>query len=366
MKKLIFLSFLIFIAAALFAQPAKTGKRKPVYFSKEYFRIGGTAIPEEEKENAYDRLPASYKDKVRKEVWDLSKTSAGINVSFRTNSTAISARWTVLNNLVMNHMAPAGIKGLDLYVRTANGWQYVNTGKPSGKENEVTLISNMSEATREYQLFLPLYDGMVSLEIGIDSGRMIEKPVAATGKPIIFYGTSITQGGCASRPGMAHTNIISRKLHTECINLGFSGNGRMEKPIAELMADTDALFYVIDCLPNMTAGMVSTNTAALVETIRKKKPYTPIVLVENTMYENAEHDLKLQAELKKKNEVLKNVYDSLLRKAIPNIYYINTGNELGNDHEGTVDGVHLTDLGFSRFADFLLAQFRRFKLVPDK
>lgn len=365
MKRVLYLLWIPFICTLAYAQPAKTDKKNLVYFSKEYFQIGGTRIDEQEKENAYDRLPLAYKEKVRKEVWDLSKASAGITVGFITNATTIAARWTVLNNFSMNHMAASGVKGVDLYVKEAGQWQYVNTGRPaSGKETEATLISNMKGEQREYRLYLPLYDGVVSLQIGIDSGKTFSKPIPVTTKPIIFYGTSITQGGCASRPGMAHTNIIARKLDIECVNLGFSGNGRMEQPLAALLADTDALLYVIDCVPNMSKEMITANTGALVATIRQKRPTTPIVLVENTLYETAAHDLKLQEQLQQKNSNLKRIFDSLRAKAVPNLYYVPATNALGSDHEGTVDGVHFTDLGFSRFADHLLAAFRKYKLVP--
>lgn len=366
MKKNLCLFWIPFICSIAHAQPAKTDKKNLVYFSKEYFQIGGTRIAEQEKENAYDRLPLAYKEKVRKEVWDLSKSSAGITVSFITNATTIAARWTVLNNFSMNHMAASGVKGVDLYVKEAGQWQYVNTGRPaSGKETETTLISNMKGDQREYRLYLPLYDGVVSLQIGIDSGKTISKPKPVTAKPIIFYGTSITQGGCASRPGMAHTNIIGRKLDIECVNLGFSGNGRMEQPLAELLADTDALLYVIDCVPNMSTEMITANTGALVATIRKKRPTTPIVLVENTFYETAAHDLKLKEQLQQKNSNLRRIFDSLRAKAVPHLYYVPTTNALGSDHEGTVDGVHFTDLGFSRFADHLITAFRKYKLLPS-
>ena len=119
----------------------------------------------------------------------------------------------------------------------------------------------MSKELREFKIFLPLYDGIENIEVGINSESFIKKPKKNHKKPIIFYGTSITQGACASRPGMAHTNIISRKLDIDCINFGFSGNGRMEQPIAELISMSDPLFYVIECMPNMyPAKNVTTKT----------------------------------------------------------------------------------------------------------
>ena len=95
----------------------------------------------------------------------------------------------------------------------------------------------MDNELREYKIFLPLYDGIKNIEIGVDNSSFVQKPKKSERKPIIFYGTSITQGACASRPGMAHTNIISRKLDRNVINFGFSGNGRMEYPISKLISE---------------------------------------------------------------------------------------------------------------------------------
>ena len=282
-----------------FSQGIETTKTDStvIYYGREHFLIEGTVISDSLKESSYDRLPISYKEKVREPVWDLSKASAGITVRFHSNSTSINLKWTVLNDLDMPHMASTGIKGIDLYTKYNNKWRYVTTAGalvglktyqnksiPADSINEYELIKNMSSDFREYKLFLPLYDGVTKLEVGIDSTASIEKASPSAVKPIVFYGTSITQGGCASRPGMAHTNIISRKLDVDCINYGFSGNGRMETPIVKLISEIDAHFYVIECMQNMDSEQVSERVRPLVDMIRTNHPFTPIVLVENMMY----------------------------------------------------------------------------------
>src|SRR5688572_27441240 len=166
------------------------------YYGREYFLIEGTTISETEKESPYDRLPASYKEKVRPPVWALSKNSAGLSVRFLSNSSLVKVKWLLLNDSKMNHMAETGIKGVDLYCNVNGSWKYINTGRPSEKENEALLVSTLSPAMREFRLFLPLYDGITRLEIGIDSLATIKKPGAQKYLPIVFYGTSITQGGC--------------------------------------------------------------------------------------------------------------------------------------------------------------------------
>ena len=347
-----------------------------IYYGRQHFLIEGTAILDSLKESPYDRLPISYKEKVREPVWDLSKASAGITVRFHSNSTSINLKWTVLNDLDMPHMASTGIKGIDLYTKYNNKWRYVTTAGalvglktyqnksiPADNINEYELIKNMTPEFREYKLFLPLYDGVTKLEVGIDSTASIEKASPSTVKPIVFYGTSITQGGCASRPGMAHTNIISRKLDVDCINYGFSGNGRMEMPIVELISDIDASFYVIECLQNMDSEQVRERVRPLVDMIRTKHPLTPIVLVENMMYTTAFLDQTIETTLIQENEALKNEFDKIIKRGTPNIFYIKDNKDFLSDNEGTVDGVHLTDLGFLRYADYLIENFKKNSLI---
>ena len=217
------------------------------YYGEESFLLEGTFIHDSLKENRYDRLPASYKEIVREPVWDLSKHSSGLSIRFLSNSSVITAKWEVLNNFSMDHMPDTGIKGVDLYFKDNDEWQYVNTGVPVGFKNEYKLVENMDNELREYKVFLPLYDGIKNIEIGVDSISYVKRPERNDKKPIIFYGTSITQGACASRPGMAHTNIISRKLNRDVINFGFSGNGRMEQSIAKLISNSNPIFYIIEC-----------------------------------------------------------------------------------------------------------------------
>ena len=373
--------FLLFIISGFsvltFSQEKEITKDNNIsYYGRKHFLIEGTAIADSLKESPYDRLPISYKEKVREPVWDLSKASAGITVRFHSNSTSIGLKWTVLNDFDMPHMAATGIKGIDLYTKYNNKWRYVTTAGalvgqkkyqnndvPKDSINEYELIKNLTPEFREYKLFLPLYDGVTRLEIGIDANATIKRAVPNAQKPIVFYGTSITQGGCASRPGMAHTNIISRKLDMECINYGFSGNGRMEMPIVEHISEIDANFYVIECLQNMNTEEVKKRVLPLVKIIRKKQPNTPIVLVENMMYKTAFMDKTIETELIQENLALKNEYDNILKSGIQNIYYIKDKQHEKMDNEGTVDGVHLTDLGFLRYADYLIENFKKNQLV---
>jgi len=335
------------------------------FYGPEHFLIEGTVDLDMEKESPYDRFPEVYKGKVRGSVWNLSKSSAGVSIRFLSNSSQIRVRWTLLNNIHMNHMADTGSKGVDLYHKNNGVWQYVNTGRPSGKTNEATLVSNLPSEMREYKIYLPLYDGVTKLEVGIDEGATIKKAAEDDALPIVFYGTSITQGGCASRAGMVHTSIMSRKLGVDCLNFGFSGNGKMEQGVVELLSLIDASVFVVECVPNMKPEEVETRTIPLVQMIRTKQPTVPIVFVENVIYESSFLDVTRREVVDEKNGILREKYDEMMAQGFKNVYYVGSEGSIGDDHEGTVDGVHFTDLGFLRYADFLIAELTKLRLVGN-
>ena len=354
------LCLILFVCHSIISQETYQTK----FYGKEHFLIEGTIVPNHLKESPYDRLPASYKEIVRTPVWDLSKSSAGISIRFSTNTSNLKIKWEVLNNFSMDHMPDTGIKGVDLYFRNGQKWQYLNTGRPQGLINKYTLIENMNKEMREFKIFLPLYDGVKNIEIGIDSSSIITKPTKSKRKPIIFYGTSITQGGCASRPGMAHTNIISRKLDVDVVNFGFSGNGRMEQPIAEIISSVEPSLYIIECMPNMVKPeFIIERTIPLVNTLREKNPNTPIIFVDLFKSPITLLNSKAKSENEAMDNALKVEFNEMIENGYKNIYLIETLKLADSDHEGTVDSIHFTDLGFLRYADFLISQFRTLGLL---
>jgi lysophospholipase L1-like esterase len=184
-------------------------------------------------------------------------------------------------------------------------------------------------------------------------------------KPLVFYGTSITQGGCASRPGMAYAAILGRRLDRPTINLGFSGNGRMDPEVASLLAELDPAVYVIDCVPNMGPADVASRTEPLVQRIRKARPQTPILLVEDRTYTNAPLLPALEQRHQASRQALRSAYEALTASGIKNLYYLEGETLLGDDREDTVDGSHPTDLGFMRMADALGAALQPLVVPPS-
>ncbi len=307
-------------------------------------------------QNRYDRLPASLEGKTRQPVWWLSKNCSGMAIRFRTNSPVIAAKWEVTGDGVMNHFAPSGIKGLDLYCLKNGKWQFVNSARPAKKETTAVIIDNMVEQDMEYMLYLPLYDGLANLEIGVKYTSIIGDPQVDSprkAKPVVFYGTSITQGGCASRAGMSYPNQLSRMLDRQIINLGFSGNGQLDLEVAEAMANIDASCFVIDCLPNVTVAQMNEKYLRFLELIREKKPDVPILLVETVLFPHMYFDQTVYTLLQEKNETLKKIYSDQKKKGDRHIYYLKSDKLIGTDCEATVDGIHMTDLGFWRMSQYM-------------
>lgn len=311
----------------------------------------------------YDRLPKSAKGIVRGAVWSLSQDSAGMAVRFITDSPEISARWVLRRSeLAMAHMPASGVSGLDLYTKEDGKWHWVGAGRPTKVTNEVLLVRGLERKSREYMMYLPLYNGVQSLEIGVapKSVCMRDPRVSVKGrwqfeiveqKPIVFYGTSILQGGCASRPGMAYPAIVGRWLDWPTINLGFSGNAWSEPELAELLAQLDPQVYVLDPLPNMTEEKVRERMEPFVKTLRAAHAKTPIILVEHVEYSDGPYVETRRERYVKDNAALKIAFENLKRDGVRNIYYLSAKDLLGSDGEATVDGTHPTDLGFYRMAE---------------
>ena len=192
--------------------------------------------------------------------------------------------------------------------------------------------------------------------------RLNKKSEKNFGKPIIFYGTSITQGGCASRPGMVHTNIISRKLDVEVINFGFSGNGRMELALPRLISTVEPLFYVIECMPNMISPQNISGEQFLWLILIEKRIQTPNTICYLFKSSISILNEKTKIDEKAMNDALTQ-FNRMLNLGYKNIHYLETPNIIDTDNEGTVDGVHFTDLGFKRYADFLLQEFNQLSLL---
>lgn len=320
------------------------------YFSGELLTVEGQGF--DDTATTWSRLPARYKDKVTKGVWSAGRTAAGITLRFVTDSPVIYAKWDAPRHS-MNHMARTGSNGLDLYAFENNAWHYMATGIPASDGSTTARIfprpygkdkpdQTKPGASREYLVFLPTYSELNNIAIGV-----IPNSAISTGtnryenkKPIVFYGTSISQGGCAPRSGLGHIERLHRALDYPTINLGFSGSGKCEPIMADMLAEIPAALYVIETVPNMEPSLIAERGLPFIKSLREKQPDTPILMVESP-------NVPLNSDL---NVEWKKVYDQATAAGMKNLHYLPGKDLFGDTDNPTVDTVHPTDLGFYQMA----------------
>jgi hypothetical protein len=312
----------------------------------------------------YDRLPARAESAVRPPVWDLSRCSAGMSVRFQTNSKSIHVKYELTKQaLAMPHMPATSVSGVDLYAQDEGGaWRWASVLKPTQMQIEATLINGLipsSNGPREFMMYLPLYNGVTGLAIGVENGATFNPVAPRSDKPIVFYGTSIMHGACASRSGMAIPALVGRRLNRPTINLGFSGNGRMEQAVGEFLCELDPCAYAVDCLPNMSARDVADHCQPLVLQLRAARPDTPVLLVEDRINTNAWIRGGAEAVHAAKRAALKRAFDELVAGGVTRLHYVEGSTLLGDDGEAATDGSHPSDLGMLRYADAYETALRR-------
>ena len=335
--------------------------------------VDGRYLPLEGKyfsdvDDFYDRLPSGVTTNVNAGVRGMKHHTSGMLFRFRTDSKHLTFRWVPYNpRLEMDHMPSTGVSGIDVYRQLPDGrWFYVKTGRIGNpKGGELSIAWTPGDACL---VNLPLYNGIREFKLGIDKGAKVEAlgpRKSGVNKPVVFYGTSITHGGCCSRPGLGFVNIVGRQLDVPVCNLGFSGSGRMELEMADHLARIDASCYVLDCLWNMStpkpapgaayqdmyaAGFDAKDPISVVRfryepfirALRAKRPNVPIV-----MAEQCDVYCKGQGE---KDKFIRSLYDKLIAEGWKNLVYLPKDEMYVGDGEGTVDGCHPNDLGMMTMA----------------
>ncbi len=338
----------------------------------EFNPLEGIALIDEARESPYHRIPDSYKGELREPVWALSKNTAGVTIGFRTNSKSITVRYKLTApGGSLPHMPNTGSNGLDLYAYNAEGENFRVVGNYNFSD---TVSYNYSPIEYrkctakgyEYELYLPAYNGVKWLEIGVTDGSVFEFVPRRKDKPIVLYGTSIAQGACASRPGMIWSSILKRAVDMPLINLGFSGNGKLETPIIDMMAKIDAVAYLIDCMPNLQHNDHEELVELIVgqvKRLRSVRPDTPILLMDHLGYSAAATSVDHQKRVENTVVAQKKAFDQLTRDGVKGIYHI-TNEDLNMPYEAIVDYVHPSDLGMQIYADRYEKSIREILNMP--
>ncbi len=305
----------------------------------------------QENGNQLYRLKLADKDKYSANNSYLAWDTAGGHVRFRTNATSLKIDVTLqYSGAGMKHFAPSGISGIDVYVGTGTARQYVTTVLPKQEPNysgDVTLEAG----TKEVLINLPSYAGIKEMSIGFPEGTTVAQPLPYTyEKPIVFYGSSITQGGCSSRPGTAYFNILSRALDANIVNLGFSGSAFGETSIAEYIASIELSAFVFDYDYNAdTPEKLGPTHYPFYEIVRKAHPDIPIIFVSRCSY-NPKDPNAVQC-----RKLIMDNYEKAKAAGDNNVYFVDGSLffDQDNPNDYTVDGLHPTDLGFRAMAEVI-------------
>jgi hypothetical protein len=304
----------------------------------------------------YGRFPKKAKEDVRPPVWNLSQHSAGLRINFASQSDSIQVKYLPTGKLEMPHMPATGVSGLDLYIREEGGnWKWVKGAYQFSDTVRYTFsISGLPKTSYEAMLYLPLYNGVNYLELGVN-GTLTFKNQKSERPPLVVYGTSIAQGACASRPGMAWPAQLERLIDYPIINLGFSGNGRLEPEVLKYISEISASLYILDCLPNLVSfagyseDVVKSKLKEAVHNLKNQHPNTPILLVEHAGYSEYLTSEERNSAVEDVNEWSRSVYRQLLSEGVEEIYYLEK-DDIHLDMDATVDGTHPSDWGMYQYA----------------
>ncbi len=319
--------------------------------------IEGTAFSDGE--TPYCRLPKSANDKVPSKVWGMSHHATGVNVRFIPHGRKLVFKWVLDKPRVFDlFMGPTSLTGLDVYRQEKDGtWKFA--ANPPYEESHPGEYEMKWESGCPCMVYLPLRSFVREFKVGIEKGGRIE-PMKMHGaaRRVVHYGTSIVHGGCASRPGMAFACMEGRLADVEVINHGYSGAGKMEMSMCEIIASIDAALYVIDCDWNMSVELQKERYEPFLRELQRRRPTTPILLCGGCT-----QDMKPRAQ----EVYARSVFDKLKAEEPDkwrNLHFLSGVDMLPKDGEATFDFCHPNDWGFMQMGRVYAAAIK--KALGDK
>ena len=322
------------------------------------FTIHGV-LPADEETPYYHRMPQPVADASNDGVSQLNHHTAGGRVRFMSNSPYVAIHTRQAEVLQMSHMTICGSGGFDLYASEDGGEdEYMGTFKPGFfmQEGYDSIVRLPDSRMRLFTIHMPLYGGVNELQVGLDKeADVLPAPAYAIEKPVVYYGSSITQGGCASRPGTSYQAILSRALQCDHINLGFSGSARGEQATAQHIASLDMSAFVMDYDHNARSPEeLQATHEPFYQTVRKAHPDMPIIMV-------SQPKVKLNEDGLQRIAIIRHTYEKALAAGDRNVYFVD-GRTFFDCFAGdcaTVDGAHPNDFGFVCMAQGLLPVLRK-------
>ncbi len=330
------------------AQPLVVSDGKARYeIPSKYFSLHGVRYDEQEKR--FVRMPLNVAETVSDGVAYLSKHTAGGRLCFATNSKLFEIAVTYSALEAMPHMPFTASSGFSLFEKTEKGERFIANLAPRPGENDgyMAAASLMGETMREYVLYFPLYNNVCSLSVALDENALVKqgKPYRDV-LPILYYGSSITQGGCASRPDNAYQALICKKNAIDFINLGFSGNAKAEKTMVDYLTTIPCSLFVCDYDHNApNAGYLEHTHYPLYVQYRKACPDTPILFI-------TKPDYTRDKEGERRIRIIRSTYEKAKKAGDEKVFFLSGKRFYGkiDSWNFAVDGCHPTDYGFALMA----------------
>lgn len=304
----------------------------------------------EELNECFVRMPLKIAQKVNEGVYGLSKHTAGGRLCFATDSKSLKIEVAYQGLSIMSHMPLTGSSSFALLENTDKGERFIGNLMPTSADKTSFSAGLVlpGGCMKEYILYFPLYNDVKSLAVALDKTAKVEpcNPYCDK-KPILYYGSSITQGGCANRTDKCYQALICKKNRIDYINLGFSGSARGEDAMVDYLTTLDCSLFVCDYDHNApNAEHLKKTHLRLYQRYREKRPDTPILFI-------SKPDFRRDKEGEERCKVIRNTYQYAKRKGDKNVYFLSgkTFFKQRDSADFTVDGCHPTDYGFQRMAE---------------
>ena len=323
------------------------GKDDVVFYDieNEPFKIYGVKL----ENGRYRRMPEATAKSVSDALDFLHSQTSGGRVRFKTDSPYIAIHAEMPYIGKMPHFALTGAVGFDIYEKIDGKETYRSTLVPPFEitDGYEAVQNRRTDELREVTINFPLYSDVSKLYIGLsDKAQLLPADPYRYEKPIVYYGHSITQGGCASRPGNSYSAMISRRFDCNFVNLGFSGSGRGEQEIAEYIAGLDMQIFVYDYDHNAPSiDHLRQTHERMYKIIRQAQPDLPIIMMTCTSMPHCVDDRD------GRKQVIYDTYRNAVNAGDSNVYFID-GSRIFSEYgyDATVDGAHPNELGFYAIA----------------
>ena len=343
MKKILSVAITVLMFHSLSAQQTR-------YHNAADLNVIGKAIPTSKDFTRIDTSAYRFNDKV---IDEYACHSTGLAVLFATDSPFIKAKWQTSPKNASENMTAIAQKGLDLYIRQDGEWVFAGVGRPKMDKgpdyamHSGTIVKDMAPGRKECLLYLPLYDRLDSLFIGVEEGSYMEPLENPFKYRIVVKGSSVTHGLAASRPGMSYAARFGRDNGFYCFNLGFSGKSKLQEEYARYLADIeDVDAFIFDAFSNPSAEIIGENFDRFVDMIREAHPNVPLIFMQTERRESRNFDTwREEFEAEKQAAAEEEMRERM--KMDKHIYFIPSDDFLGDEHIATSDGSHPTDLGFT-------------------